>query len=201
MRLLTLVFAACAALSVGALNLEAHTTVRNKYKAPVAGKIVDVVIANAPLVTQHGATVAFRDEVVADKIVVVSFFYSNCATICPVQSHIMQELQQALGARLDTEVRLVSISVDPDRDGRAQLLEQATRYGSQPGWVWLTGERDYVKSVLTGLRATAKSPEDHEGVFLIGVASDRRWKRVGDFPDVAVILQEIDSVAKTVGSR
>ena len=39
------------------------------------------------------------------------------------------------------DVRMVSFSVDPDRDTPAALAEYAKRFHAQPGWFFLTGDR------------------------------------------------------------
>jgi len=84
---------------------------------------------------QHVTLAALRDLVwVAD------FIYTRCHDTCPVQSATMARLQSDMGdAR---EVRLVSISVDPEHDTPEALQRYAQRFGADPErWLFLTGDK------------------------------------------------------------
>jgi cytochrome oxidase Cu insertion factor (SCO1/SenC/PrrC family) len=71
---------------------------------------------------------------------VASFMYTGCADECPVMTAEMARLQSDLAAIPD--VRLVSISVDPDRDTPAILSQYAARFDADPDrWLFLTGDK------------------------------------------------------------
>lgn len=73
------------------------------------------------------------------QIWVADFIFTNCAGTCPMMSSRMKELQDAL--ENSPEVRLVSISVDPNRDTPEALSSYADRYGADPNrWLFLTGD-------------------------------------------------------------
>jgi protein SCO1/2 len=84
-----------------------------------------VKFADVALVDQNGKTVRLEKDLVSNKIVVMSFIYTSCTTVCPVVSSIMGKVQQQLGARVGTEVQLVSISIDPQRDDAKRLNDYA----------------------------------------------------------------------------
>ena len=74
------------------------------------------------------------------RVWVVNFFYASCLDTCPLQSAEMANLQRDLADSPD--VRLVSISVDPDHDTPEMLRAYAQRFGADPGrWLFLTGEK------------------------------------------------------------
>ena len=52
---------------------------------------------NVPVVTQDGKTLRFYDDLIRDKIVVVSFIYTTCADLCPVTTARLSTLQARLG--------------------------------------------------------------------------------------------------------
>jgi len=77
------------------------------------------------------------------KVWIVNFFYTECTDTCPLQSANMARLQAALSAEPD--VRLVSISVDPEHDTPEVLSEYAARFRADPErWLFLTGPRDAI---------------------------------------------------------
>lgn len=77
------------------------------------------------------------------KVWVVNFFYTECAETCPLQSAHMARLQADLAQAED--LRLVSISVDPEHDAPEVLSEYADRFRAHPTRrLFLTGSRDVI---------------------------------------------------------
>ena len=69
----------------------------------------------------------------------VAFIFTRCAGPCPRVSAQMSELQTLLKG---TDVRLVTLTVDPDNDTPAVLSHYATAYGADPNrWLYLTGDK------------------------------------------------------------
>ncbi|MDR3406658.1 MAG: SCO family protein [Chthoniobacter sp.] len=78
----------------------------------------------------------------AGKVWVADFFYSSCPGPCPALTSNLGEVQKALGPAPD--VRLVSISVDPEKDTTDVLKVYADRFKAGPGWFFCTGEKDAI---------------------------------------------------------
>jgi protein SCO1/2 len=80
------------------------------------------------------------------KILVVDFLFTSCSTTCPAVNTQMAQIQQLTTNQSD--VKLVSITVDP-RDDTPDVLEKyGQRFGAETNrWVFLTGQ----KAVLYGL--------------------------------------------------
>ena len=70
------------------------------------------------------------------RVLLVDFIYSNCATYCVSLGSIYAQLQQRLAAEIAAgDVRLLSISFDPERDGAAELRAYRARHPKDPaGW-------------------------------------------------------------------
>ena len=77
-----------------------------------------VKFADVALVDQSGKPVRLEKDLVSNKIVVMSFIYTSCTTVCPVVSSIMGKVQKQLGARVGDEVQLVSIRSEERRVGK-----------------------------------------------------------------------------------
>jgi protein SCO1/2 len=172
----------------------AHDAAHHHPPEAVAPASAKVALSEAPLLNQGGRRVRLAQDVIGERIAVVNFIYTSCTTVCPVSSATFQQLQQKLGARLGKDVVLVSITVDPLRDTPQRLREYAARYEAREGWVWLTGAKPDVDSVLKGLGAYSSRFEDHPSMVLVGDARGGPWTRFFGFPSVDELLARIDTV-------
>ncbi|HLX65553.1 MAG TPA: SCO family protein [Puia sp.] len=106
-------------------------------------------VANIRLVNQLGDTVSL--DSLQGKVILIDFFFTHCASICPILTHNMRHLQDALKssdkARMasgtDTNfVQFLSLTVDPVHDSAPVLKRYADRYGVNSDlWWMLTGPK------------------------------------------------------------
>ncbi len=112
------------------------------------------------LVSQTGSPITLAN--LGGQIWIADFFFTGCSSSCPMMSAGMQGLARALGDAKG--VRLVSFSVDPERDTPERLAEYARGYGATPDrWLFLTGDKKQVRRLAReGFHVTAEdpSPED-----------------------------------------
>lgn len=108
------------------------------------------------LTERSGRRVALAD--LLGKVWVVNFFYTECTETCPLQSAHMARLQTEFADEPD--VRLVSISVDPEHDTPEVLSAYATRYRADPRrWLFLTGPKDAIyRLAIEGFRLGVVEP-------------------------------------------
>jgi len=92
------------------------------------------------LVTHEGKTVRFYDDLIKDKVFVVSFLYTTCRDFCPLAAARLSELQEKLGDAMGRDVFFYSISIDPETDTPERLKEYAKTFAAGPGWLFLTDE-------------------------------------------------------------
>ena len=99
------------------------------------------------LVDQHGRNVSLAS--LKGKPALFDFIYTKCPGPCLMLTAQMKQIANRLGPKLGTEVRIVSITVDPENDHPAQLLEYASKQGADvSGWLFLTGTPKQVEEVL-----------------------------------------------------
>ena len=92
------------------------------------------------LVNQDGKNFGLRD--LRGKIWIADFIYTTCPGPCPMISNRMAELQEPLK---NTDVHLVSVSVDPTKDTPPVLRGYAEKLGAEPGrWDFLTGPQSTI---------------------------------------------------------
>lgn len=106
-------------------------------------------IPDAPFVDDDGRPrplAAYRGQ-----FVLMTFIYTRCPLpdYCPRMHKYLGRLQQSIKARpaLGKQVRLLSVSFDPDFDTPVQLKATATSVGADPAvWRFVTAPRDVVES-------------------------------------------------------
>ena len=101
--------------------------------------VKDHRISDFTLVNHLGDTVTKSD--VQGKILVVDFFFTRCATICPVMTGNLKMLHDALPAG----VQILSHSVTPFADSVSVLNAYAEKHTVEASkWWFLTGEKTEV---------------------------------------------------------
>jgi len=83
----------------------------------------------------------------AGHVWVADFVYTRCPQFCPALTAQMARLQPRL-ATGDDPVRLVSFSVDPAHDTPEVLRAYADRAGAGGDWLFVTGPRSAVATLL-----------------------------------------------------
>lgn len=180
----------------------AHDGSKHKTESSALGRLTptdvveatEVKLLDLELLDRYGKPVRFQSEAVADRIVVIDFVYTTCTTICPILSAVMALVQDQLGARLGTQVRPISISIDPTRDTPERLNDYAHKFGAGPEWIWLTGRKPAVDRVLIGLDTYTPNFVDHASTVLIGDARSNTWTRLFGFPAPEDILAHVDEL-------
>ncbi len=102
------------------------------------------VLLKAPvfeLSSQDGA--AFGTDELGGRVWVANFMFTQCTATCPRQTAKIAELQRRAARWPDWErIRLISFSVDPERDTVAKLKEYADFHrADHEHWKFLTGTR------------------------------------------------------------
>ena len=124
---------------------------------PVYGQVADFTLTN-----QNGKAVSLAD--LRGRVWVADIIFTRCTGPCPQMTRQMKSLQDALAA--DSEVKLVTLTTDPDFDTPPVLARYAERFGADSArWMFLTGTKPEIgKLAIDSLKLTAipKQPEERE---------------------------------------
>jgi protein SCO1/2 len=128
------------------------------------------VLFNAPafkLLDQNGQP--FTQDQLRDRPYVAAFVFTHCAGPCPMMFGKMARMQETIP---DKDVRLVTFTVDPERDTPAVLKQKLTDLGAdQNRWVFLTGDKQAVDAVARGMLQPKPQGDDspllHSENFLL----------------------------------
>lgn len=164
----------------------------SKKTKPQAAESVNIQLLDLNLVDQDGKAVKFKSDVIGDRTVAINFIYTTCTTVCPLLSQVFSQVQDKLGDRLGKEVVLISVSVDPKTDIPRRLKDLARKYHAKPGWVFLTGEKNNVDKILSGLGAYAADFRNHSTKVLVGNGHSGRWTNLYGVASPEDILAKMD---------
>jgi protein SCO1/2 len=168
-----------------------HSQHQQAASQPVKAQSTRVTLKEASLVDQNGRAVKLQAEAIGERIAIVDFIYTNCTSVCPVNSALLAKVQDELGPRIGKDVALLSITVDPVRDTPARLKEFAGRYGSGAGWLWLTGAKPQVDEALKAFDAYTPNFVEHPALIMVGDAKSGQWLRFVGFPDPKQITEAV----------
>jgi protein SCO1/2 len=105
------------------------------------------------LVERSGKATSLAD--LRGSIWIADFIYTTCQDTCPMQTAEMAQLQEHWKDRAG--LKLVSFSVDPEKDTTAVLSRYADRYKADAQrWLFLTGAKEEIgRLVQEGFRLSA----------------------------------------------
>jgi protein SCO1/2 len=139
------------------------------------------------VVTHEGETLRFYSDILKDRLVVISFFYTNCPTAQPALVTLFR-LQKKLKGRLGNDVFLLTVSVDPEEDTPEVVRKYARNFNPKKGWLFLTGKQANINEINRRLGNTRlRLPEGHLRLFLLGNLKTGHWMRlVETAPEIAL---------------
>ena len=163
--------------------------------APVRRSEMAYQVPAVRLVRDDGQSVALQDELAGDRPVVLAFIYTSCTTVCPLTSQTLAQLQSRLGPSRD-QVRIVSISIDPEQDTPARLADYAKTFHAGPEWRHYTGTLTASQSAQRAFDVYRGNKMNHSPAILVRNSADANWVRFDGFATVDQLMAELP-VAKT----
>jgi protein SCO1/2 len=165
---------------------------------PILGTLPDF-----SLIERSGQPFGLND--LRGRIWVADFIFTNCAGTCPIMTTALTEIQQmALAEKLD-DVKLVSITVDPERDSLEVLRRFAEGYGAlKDRWYFLTGDgaaiqhlanKGFLLSAAASTGGSAEEPIIHSNRFVL-VDRQGRIRGYYDGTDAESVKQLLKDLKK-----
>jgi cytochrome oxidase Cu insertion factor (SCO1/SenC/PrrC family) len=144
------------------------------------------------LKTQSERTVRFYSDAMKDKVVLINFVFTQCGDACPLITAKLVQAKRELGDAFGSEVRFISISIDPQHDRPADLAKFARKFDAvHPEWLFLTGEPANVDAVVKKLGASIEDIESHSTAIIIGSPRQGKWKKVRPDAPPKAIAEEL----------
>lgn len=164
--------------------------------APVALFVPDIEVVN-----QDGQHVRFNSQVVEGRIAIVTGFFTNCSSMCPITQEKLAQVAKLLGARLGKDVVIVSVSVDPENDTPARMKDWTEKFHTGPGWTLLSGNRTDVDTLMKSLGLFVELRQRHQSFLMIG-STATGWVRISSWTPSEKLARLAESMvsARPVGN-
>lgn len=164
---------------------------RDKSDLPIMGHLPDFIFTQS-----NGQTFGLAE--MKGKINVVDFMFTGCPMICPVMSAKMAVFYQAFAA--DTDVRFISITVDPQNDSLPVLRAYAKDHGvTDNRWVFLRAPIEEVIALSEKgfMLAADRLPGGHTTRFILvdNHGNIRGYYESGDDASLAKLANDIQSLS------
>lgn len=157
-----------------------------------------LTIPNVMLVNDRNQKVRLYEDVIKDRIVLLSFFYTSCQYICLMQGQSLAKLQADLKGRVGKDVFLISITTDPETDTPQKLREWAAHQGRKNGWMLLTGEKSEIDKVVTTFTGDSVGrPQLHSSLVYIGNDANGQWRAINGLSNTENLIAAIENVTRT----
>ncbi|MDH4125021.1 MAG: SCO family protein [Gammaproteobacteria bacterium] len=170
---------------------DAHATHRAAMKSPrYAIREQQYDIPDVHLIAADGSTSELSAILDSDQPVALNFIFTTCTTICPVMTATFAQMQRQLAEKAD-EVRLVSISIDPEYDRPDVLKAYAEQFHAGGNWMFLTGDSPDIEKVLRSFDSYAGSKMNHKAVTLLKRPDHAAWIRIDGLANGESLAQEV----------
>lgn len=159
---------------------------------------------NLSFKNQHNQT--FNVAKLTHKVVLFNFIYTQCATVCSVQTKALVDVVNSLPNDIRAKVALVSVSLDPLNDTPAKLSAFAKQnHADFNNWYFITSKPDDVKTLSDRLKlfgankktsAAAVRPNDHiTHLWLVDNKGRLIMRYLGNPIDKARLAREMEQLS------
>jgi cytochrome oxidase Cu insertion factor (SCO1/SenC/PrrC family) len=146
-----------------------------------------------PVTEMGGGASTLGDQISGKQVVVLNFIFTTCTTICPVQTATLAQVQRQLGEQA-SDVKMISISIDPEHDTPSRLREYSEQFRAGPQWQFLTGSISEMISVQKAFHAYHGAKMNHRPLTFIKPPSDDRWTRLEGMASAADIVNALRTI-------
>jgi protein SCO1 len=157
--------------------------------------MIDVALAATPMVRQDGSKTSLSKELEGKKPTILAFIYTSCTTVCPVTSQILARTQDLLGNELQN-VRVLSISIDPEYDTPERLLAYSQKFGAKTQWQHYSGTLANSVAIQKAFGAYRGDKMNHVPLMFINGGGKKSWLQLEGFPSAEQVVKEYREQAK-----
>jgi protein SCO1/2 len=164
--------------------VDAHTHGSHEHAqgeaVPIKRSIMDLKIPNVILVRQDGSKTDLRTELDDPHPAYLNFIFTSCQTVCPVMTQTFAVLQEKL-SKERVDVRMLSVSIDPEYDTPARLTAYAHQFGARDQWRFYTGTTASSTAVQKAFGVLGRDKMNHPVASFFRRAPGEPWVRIDGF--------------------
>jgi protein SCO1/2 len=152
-------------------------------------------VPDVKMVRQDGKKLSFLKELDDGRPVILSFVFVSCSAICPMLTHVLSKVQSKLDAE-GKKAHLISISIDPESDSPAKLIEYAKKFGAGAGWDFYTGTREASLALQKAFNTYRGDKMNHTATILMRSEPGKPWLRLEGFLNPDAVIQEFSTLTQ-----
>jgi len=144
------------------------------------------------VIDQNGNKLRFYSDVLKDRVVLISFIFTNCQDYCPMVAKKLTQTRALMADSIKDEVWYISISIDPERDTPEAMKKFAIKQMiDESRWIFLTGKKENLDYLVKKLGQYTQDVESHSTLMLAGNTKTRHWTRVMPMVPAEGIAQQM----------
>ena len=94
------------------------------------------------------------------------------------------------------KVHLVSVSIDPENDTPAKLVEYGKKFKASSHWDFYTGNIDNIIAIQKAFETYQGDKMNHSSIIFMRVAPNKPWLRLEGFASPDAVIQEYQNLVK-----
>ena len=134
---------------------------------------------------------------------IINFMYTTCSDgVCLPTTAKLARVHKLLGGRVGRDIRILSVTIDPEVDTPNALKEYSNRFGDKRGWFYLTGDYDDIDRLRHKLGVYDLDPvidadkSQHSGLLTLGNDRTNRWAALPALMNVVELTQAIVRITR-----
>jgi protein SCO1 len=136
---------------------------------------------NIEVLTHENKRVRFYEDLLQNKLVLVSMMYATCEGICPANTANLKRVHTLLGDKVGERISFLSITLRPEDDTPDVLKRYMRENDIGSHWTFVTGTKRDIERLRFKLGFYDSDPEvdgdrsQHTGIVRIGNDRYDRW--------------------------
>lgn len=128
--------------------------------ANLQGTVVEParIAPNFELTNQHGNLISL--DSFGGSVVALTFLYTTCTDICPTITDNLRQTYRLIGEDASS-IRIIAVSVDPERDSIDAAYEYSKAWGMLTSWDYLVGDESLLKPVWKSYHVSQVTDKNH----------------------------------------
>jgi protein SCO1/2 len=153
-----------------------------------------IAVPEVAVVSVDGTRGSLRDLLLGG-VTAIQLMFSRCKSICPIEAVTLARVQDALADSAGDNIRLLSLSIDPETDTPAVLKAWLERFGARQGWTAASPAEADLARVRAFFDGPSNVGEDHSTAISVVDPNGMLVWRTLDLPEpseVARLLRHLE---------
>jgi cytochrome oxidase Cu insertion factor (SCO1/SenC/PrrC family) len=148
-----------------------------------------------PVVTHRSEKKKFYTDLLRNKIVLLSVFFTECKDACPLVNQKLSNVQEMLSGSVGQDIFFISVTLDPERDTPDVLKEYAANFDVGEGWDFVTGEPELLRKITYQLGQISEDIQAHMSFLAVGDVKRGMWKKFPPYIREEVLVEFLSNLA------